>query len=162
MPSNTWGGQGLLGVSIRFCSFEGASENIWHVLVSGIWVVAFQTPPIKQPNQVSPYNCIPNYSIGFLVTEVTESFTLSSQSVVLINAHHTFTLSQEVHPNSPAAQAGLIPHTDYILGSDAMVGDDDLYSLIENNNHKEIRLFVYNSDSDACREVGGPCELMDM
>ena len=43
-----------------------------------------------------------------------------------------------------------------------MVGDDDLYSLIENNNHKEIRLFVYNSDSDACREVGGPCELMDM
>ena len=60
-----------------------------------------------------------------------------------------------MHPNSPAAQAGLIPHTDYILGSDAMVGDDDLYSLIENNNHKELRLFVYNSDSDACREVGG-------
>ncbi len=35
VPSNTWGGQGLLGVSIRFCSFEGASENVWHVLVSG-------------------------------------------------------------------------------------------------------------------------------
>lgn len=34
VPTNTWGGQGLLGVSIRFCSFEGASENIWHVLVS--------------------------------------------------------------------------------------------------------------------------------
>ncbi|XP_067941192.1 Golgi reassembly-stacking protein 2-like [Watersipora subatra] len=31
-PSLSWGGQGLLGVSIRFCSFEGASENIWHVL----------------------------------------------------------------------------------------------------------------------------------
>ena len=34
-----------------------------------------------------------------------------------------------------------------------MVGDDDLYTLIENNNHKELKLFVYNSDSDACREV---------
>ena len=34
VPTNTWGGQGLLGVSIRFCSFEGAAENIWHVLVS--------------------------------------------------------------------------------------------------------------------------------
>ena len=34
VPSNTWGGQGLLGVSIRFCSFEGAAENVWHVLVS--------------------------------------------------------------------------------------------------------------------------------
>lgn len=33
VPSNNWGGQGLLGVSIRFCSFEGASENVWHVLV---------------------------------------------------------------------------------------------------------------------------------
>ena len=27
-----WGGQGLLGISIRFCSFEGATENVWHVL----------------------------------------------------------------------------------------------------------------------------------
>lgn len=35
-PSNLWGGQGLLGVSIRFCSFEGANENVWHVLVSNI------------------------------------------------------------------------------------------------------------------------------
>lgn len=34
VPSMTWGGQGLLGVSIRFCSFEGANENVWHVLVS--------------------------------------------------------------------------------------------------------------------------------
>lgn len=34
IPSNMWGGQGLVGVSIRFCSFEGASENVWHVLVS--------------------------------------------------------------------------------------------------------------------------------
>lgn len=33
-PSNMWGGQGLLGASVRFCSFEGANENIWHVLVS--------------------------------------------------------------------------------------------------------------------------------
>ena len=33
-PNKRWGGQGLLGVSIRFCSFEGANENVWHVLVS--------------------------------------------------------------------------------------------------------------------------------
>ncbi|CAJ0955016.1 unnamed protein product, partial [Mesorhabditis belari] len=31
-PSNMWGGQGLLGVSIRFCSFDGASQHVWHVL----------------------------------------------------------------------------------------------------------------------------------
>lgn len=33
-PSTNWGGQGHLGVSIRFCSFDGANENVWHVLVS--------------------------------------------------------------------------------------------------------------------------------
>lgn len=33
VPSLTWGGQGLLGVSVRFCSFEGSNENVWHVLV---------------------------------------------------------------------------------------------------------------------------------
>ncbi|KAM4718538.1 Golgi reassembly-stacking protein 2-like isoform 2-T2 [Anableps anableps] len=31
-PSNMWGGQGLLGASVRFCSFDGANENVWHVL----------------------------------------------------------------------------------------------------------------------------------
>lgn len=36
IPSNMWGGQGLLGASVRFCSFEGANENVWHVLVSQV------------------------------------------------------------------------------------------------------------------------------
>lgn len=40
-PSNLWGGQGLLGVSIRFCSFEGANENVWHVLVRASIIYLF-------------------------------------------------------------------------------------------------------------------------
>ena len=36
VPSRNWGGQGVLGVSIRFCSFDRANENVWHVLVSFI------------------------------------------------------------------------------------------------------------------------------
>ncbi|NXN99937.1 GORS1 protein, partial [Rhinopomastus cyanomelas] len=32
VPSNMWGGQGLLGASVRFCSFRGANEHVWHVL----------------------------------------------------------------------------------------------------------------------------------
>ncbi|KAM3605289.1 uncharacterized protein V6R79_023522 [Siganus canaliculatus] len=87
-PSNLWGGQGLLGVSIRFCSFEGANENVWHVL--------------------------------------------------------------EVEPNSPAALAGLRPHTDYIIGADT---SEDLFSLIESHEGKGLKLYVYNTDTDNCREV---------
>ncbi|XP_043931453.1 Golgi reassembly-stacking protein 2 isoform X2 [Protopterus annectens] len=62
-PSNLWGGQGLLGVSIRFCSFEGANENVWHVL------------------------------------------------------------------------------------------SEDLFSLIETHEQKPLKLYVYNTDTDSCREV---------
>lgn len=40
-PSNMWGGQGLLGASVRFCSFEGANENVWHVLVSRVYLSLF-------------------------------------------------------------------------------------------------------------------------
>ncbi|CAL8314155.1 unnamed protein product [Gadus morhua 'NCC'] len=32
VPSALWGGQGLLGASVRFCSYQGANENVWHVL----------------------------------------------------------------------------------------------------------------------------------
>lgn len=91
-PSNLWGGQGLLGVSIRFCSFEGANENVWHIL--------------------------------------------------------------EVEPNSPAALAGLRPYTDYIIGAEAILREsEDLFSLIESHNGKPLKIYVYNTDTDNCREV---------
>merc|ERR1712131_144518 len=91
-PSGVWGGQGLLGVSIRFCSFEGANENIWHVL--------------------------------------------------------------EVEPNSPAYLAGLRQFTDYIIGADSILPEqEDLFTLIESNEGKPLKLYVYNSETDASREV---------
>ncbi|XP_036325981.1 Golgi reassembly-stacking protein 2 [Rhagoletis pomonella] len=91
-PSKTWGGQGLLGVSIRFCSFEGANENVWHIL--------------------------------------------------------------EVHPNSPAEIAGLRAYSDYVIGADAIRHEnDDLFTLIETHENQPLKMYVYNIDDDACREV---------
>ncbi|XP_068160221.1 Golgi reassembly-stacking protein 1-like isoform X2 [Antennarius striatus] len=92
VPSNMWGGQGLLGASVRFCSFEGANENIWHVL--------------------------------------------------------------DVEPSSPAALAGLIAHNDFIVGADQVLQDsEDFFSLIEANEGKPLKLLVYNTKTDQCREV---------
>uniref|UniRef100_A0A4W6D967 Golgi reassembly stacking protein 1 n=1 Tax=Lates calcarifer TaxID=8187 RepID=A0A4W6D967_LATCA len=91
-PSNMWGGQGLLGASVRFCSFEGANENVWHVL--------------------------------------------------------------DVETNSPAALAGLIAHNDFIVGADQVLQDsEDFFSLIEANEGKPLKLLVYSTQTDQCREV---------
>ncbi|XP_072944320.1 uncharacterized protein Grasp65 [Epargyreus clarus] len=91
-PNTNWGGQGLLGVSIRFCSFEGANENVWHVL--------------------------------------------------------------EVHPSSPAELAGLRPFSDYIIGADSIMHEsEDLFTLIEAHEGRALKLYVYNTTDDTCREV---------
>lgn len=91
-PSNTWGGQGLLGISIRFCSFEGANENVWHIL--------------------------------------------------------------DVEGNSPAEQAGLRGFTDYIIGADSVLHEsEDLFTLIEAHEGRPLKLYVYNTETDHCREV---------
>ncbi|KAM5281100.1 LOW QUALITY PROTEIN: Golgi reassembly-stacking protein 1 [Ctenodactylus gundi] len=92
VPSNMWGGQGLLGASVRFCNFRRASEHVWHVL--------------------------------------------------------------DVEPSSPAALAGLCPYTDYVVGSDQILQEsEDFFSLIESHEGKPLKLMVYNSESDSCREV---------
>uniref|UniRef100_A0A9J8D8W7 Golgi reassembly stacking protein 1b n=2 Tax=Cyprinus carpio TaxID=7962 RepID=A0A9J8D8W7_CYPCA len=92
VPSNMWGGQGLLGASVRFCSFQGANHNVWHVL--------------------------------------------------------------DVEVNSPAQLAGLKPYSDYIVGADQVLQEsEDFFSLIEASEGKALKLLVYNTQSDRCREV---------
>lgn len=92
IPSSNWGGQGLLGVSIRFCSFEGANQNVWHVL--------------------------------------------------------------DVHPGSPASTAQLNAYSDYVIGADTLLKEsEDLYAVVEVHDKKPLKLYVYNTDTDTCREV---------
>ena len=91
-PSTLWGGQGLLGVSIRFCSFEGANENVWHIL--------------------------------------------------------------DVSAGSPAELAGLRKYSDYIIGADSILHEsEDLFSLIEAHEGRPLKLYIYNTETDHCREV---------
>eukprot|EP01121_Diplochlamys_sp_Union-15-3_P017606 TRINITY_DN6231_c0_g1_i4.p1 TRINITY_DN6231_c0_g1~~TRINITY_DN6231_c0_g1_i4.p1 ORF type:complete len:231 (-),score=43.62 TRINITY_DN6231_c0_g1_i4:242-934(-) len=32
IPSNSWGGAGFAGISVRFCSLSQTNEHVWHVL----------------------------------------------------------------------------------------------------------------------------------
>ncbi|XP_042337534.1 Golgi reassembly-stacking protein 1-like, partial [Plectropomus leopardus] len=60
----------------------------------------------------------------------------------------------DVDPSSPAALAELQPHNDYIVGADQVLQDsEDFFSLIEAHEGKPLKLLVYNTQTDACREV---------
>lgn len=44
--------------------------------------------------------------------------------------------------------------TDYIIGSDSVLHEsEDLFSLIEAHEGRPLKLYVYNSEDDTCREV---------
>ena len=59
-----------------------------------------------------------------------------------------------VQPNSPASLAGLIADTDYILGAESILKQaDDLIDLVQANEGKPLKLYVYNVDTDVVREV---------
>lgn len=61
---------------------------------------------------------------------------------------------QEVHPSSPAELAGLRSFNDYIIGADSILHEsEDLYTLIEAHEARPLKLYVYNTDEDSCREV---------
>lgn len=62
--------------------------------------------------------------------------------------------SQEVHPSSPAEAAGLRSFTDYIIGADSILHEsEDLFTLIESHEDRPLKIYVYNTEDDTCREV---------
>jgi hypothetical protein len=61
----------------------------------------------------------------------------------------------DVAANSPADAAGLLPYSDYILGTPEGVlhGEGGLSELVEDHIGRPLRLYVYNNEYDVTREV---------
>ncbi|KAL2199943.1 GRASP55/65 PDZ-like domain-containing protein [Corynascus similis CBS 632.67] len=61
----------------------------------------------------------------------------------------------DVPANSPADAAGLLPYSDYILGTPEGVlhGEGGLGELVEDHIGRPLRLYVYNNEYDVTREV---------
>lgn len=47
----------------------------------------------------------------------------------IFNLFNSFSFLQDVEPSSPAALAGLQPHSDFIVGADQLLQDVSYYSL---------------------------------
>lgn len=111
-PSNMWGGQGLLGASVRFCSFEGANENVWHVLVT-----------LVHPQYLPAAN-----TFYLIIIPLAVAGIFRYVNVYVISGTVYVFFWQDVEARSPAALAGLVGHTDFIVGADQVL-QDVRYSL---------------------------------
>jgi hypothetical protein len=60
-----------------------------------------------------------------------------------------------VPANSPADLAGLLPYSDYILGTPEGIlhGESGLGELVEDHIGRPLRLYVYNNEYDVTREI---------
>jgi hypothetical protein len=60
----------------------------------------------------------------------------------------------DVYPQSPASNAGLEAHTDYIVGGDVLFNSsEDFYTLIRGSIGKSVPLYVYSSITNRVRLV---------
>ncbi|KAJ4295992.1 hypothetical protein N0V88_004694 [Collariella sp. IMI 366227] len=61
----------------------------------------------------------------------------------------------DVPANSPADAAGLLPYSDYILGTPEGVlhGEGGLSELVEDHIGRPLRLYIYNNEYNVTREV---------
>ncbi|KAL1303315.1 hypothetical protein AAFC00_006719 [Neodothiora populina] len=61
----------------------------------------------------------------------------------------------DVIPNSPADVAGLLPYSDYVIGSPEglMRGENGLGEIIEDFMNRPLRLYVYNHEYDVTRMI---------
>ncbi|ETN39165.1 uncharacterized protein HMPREF1541_05388 [Cyphellophora europaea CBS 101466] len=89
------------------------------------------------------------------VPQPPDSLGLSLQLAPLNSTFNVWHILDIPSPLSPAHVAGLLPHSDYILGSPSgtLRGEAALGELVEDHLNRSLMLWVYNSEFDVTREV---------
>ncbi|EEH19369.1 hypothetical protein PABG_01688 [Paracoccidioides brasiliensis Pb03] len=121
----------LFATEIRNCAGSSVSFEIWSAKGQRTHTVSI---PIPSEN--------PTLGVTF-------------QFSPLSSTQHIWHITEIPSTLSPAYQAGLLPHSDYILGtpSGTLRGESALGELVEDHLNRSLVLWVYNSDFDVVREV---------
>ncbi|TKX24523.1 GRASP55/65 PDZ-like domain-containing protein [Elsinoe australis] len=84
----------------------------------------------------------------------TGSLGLALQWTPLANTEDVWHIL-DVSPNSPADNAGLLPFSDYVIGSPEgpLRGENGMPELVESFMNRPLRLYVYNHEYDVTRSV---------
>ncbi|KAJ5619802.1 hypothetical protein N7510_003786 [Penicillium lagena] len=95
------------------------------------------------------------HSVTIPVPAGNPSLGLALQLAPLSSTQHIWHVLGIPSPLSPAYRAGLLPHSDYIIGtpSGTLRGESALGELVEDHLDRTLVLWVYNSEFDVVREV---------
>jgi hypothetical protein len=126
------------------------SLEIWSAKVSCSDKFAF----LRVPSD-NTYQGQRTHTISIPVSKENPSLGLALQLAPLSASQNIWHVLSIPSPLSPAHLAGLIEHSDYILGSPSgtLRGESALGELVEDHLNRSLVLWVYNSEFDVVREV---------
>ncbi|CEO60990.1 Putative Golgi reassembly stacking protein [Penicillium brasilianum] len=95
------------------------------------------------------------HTVTVPISATTPSLGLALQLAPLSSTQNIWHVLGIPSPLSPAFRAGLLPHSDYIIGtpSGTLRGESALGELVEDHLDRTLVLWVYNSEFDVVREV---------
>lgn len=95
------------------------------------------------------------HTVSVPVAATNPSLGLALQLAPLSSTQHIWHVISVPSSLSPAYRAGLLPHSDYIIGtpSGTLRGESALGELVEDHLDRTLVLWVYNSEYDVVREV---------
>ncbi|OGE50011.1 hypothetical protein PENARI_c018G04926 [Penicillium arizonense] len=121
----------LFATEVRNCAGASLTLEVWSAKGQRTHTVTHPVPPT-------------NPSLG-----------LALQLAPLSSTQHIWHVIAIPSPLSPAYRAGLLPYSDYIIGtpSGTLRGESALGELVEDHLDRTLVLWVYNSEFDVVREV---------
>ncbi|KAL6230794.1 GRASP55/65 PDZ-like domain-containing protein [Aspergillus navahoensis] len=95
------------------------------------------------------------HTISIVVPPSDPTLGLALQLAPLSSTQNIWHVLNIPSPLSPAYRAGLLPHSDYIIGtpSGTLRGESALGELVEDHLNRTLVLWVYNSEFDVVRTV---------
>lgn len=140
----------LFVAEVRNCAGNSVSLTIWTAKVRSDLNIKVASEFLTADGQGQR-----THSISIPVSKENPTLGLTLQFAPLSVTHHIWHVLSIPSPQSPAYLAGLLEHSDYILGSPSgtLRGESALSELIEDHLNRTLVLWVYNSEFDVVREV---------
>ncbi|KAF7593944.1 hypothetical protein BBP40_010451 [Aspergillus hancockii] len=140
----------LFATEVRNCAGSSVTFEVWSAKVG-----TTQSGQIAAHSNFGHLQGQKTHTVSIPIPPSNPTLNLALQLAPLSSTQHIWHVLNIPSPLSPAYRAGLLPHSDYIIGtpSGTLRGEGALGELVEDHLNRTLVLWVYNSEFDVVREV---------